>query len=104
MVDKGYKDYFNSEIQERKAMSKKPSKYIAVFDYFDQTLIVLSVTIGGISIISFTSVTRIPAGIASASFYFNIFSDYRNDKEIIEDKQETKSRNKMRLLCLLKAN
>ena len=26
------KDYFNSEIQERKAMSKKLSKYIAVFD------------------------------------------------------------------------
>ena len=32
------KDYFNSEIQERKAMSKKLSKYIAAFDYFDKTL------------------------------------------------------------------
>ena len=27
------KDYSNSEIQERKTMSKKLSKYIAAFDY-----------------------------------------------------------------------
>ena len=30
------KDYFNSEIQERKIMSKKGSKYIAAFDYIDK--------------------------------------------------------------------
>ena len=29
------KDYFNSEIQERKTMSKKLSKYIDAFDYID---------------------------------------------------------------------
>ena len=62
------KEYFNSEIQERKAMSKKLSKYNAAFDYFDKTLIVLSATSGGISIISFTSVIRFLAGIASVSF------------------------------------
>ena len=62
------KDYFSSEIQERKTMSKKLSKYIAAFDYIDWTLIVLSATSRGISIISFTSVIEIPAGIASASF------------------------------------
>ena len=61
------KDYFNSEIQERNTMSKKLSKYFAAFDYFDKTLIVLSVTSGGISIISFTSVIVVPAGLASAS-------------------------------------
>ena len=48
--------YFNSDIQERKIMSKKISKYIAAFDYIDKTLIVLSATSGGIKIISFTSV------------------------------------------------
>ena len=47
-------------------MSKKPSKYIAAFDYIDKTLIFLSATSGGISIISFTSVIGIPAGLASA--------------------------------------
>ena len=49
-------------------MSKKLSKYIAAFDYIDKALIVLSATSGGINIISFTSVIRILAGIASASF------------------------------------
>ena len=49
-------------------MSKKLSKYIAAFDYIDKTLIVLSATSGGISIISSTSAIAIPAGIASASF------------------------------------
>ena len=67
------KDYFNSEIEERKTMSKKLGKYIAAFDYIDKTLIVLSEISGGISIISFTSVIGIPAGLASASFIL-IFS------------------------------
>ena len=47
-IDK-IKDYCNSEIQERKTISKKLSKYIATFDYIDKNLIVLSVTSGGIS-------------------------------------------------------
>ena len=49
-------------------MSKKRSKYIAAFNYFTKTLIVLSTTNGGISILSFTSVIGAPVGIASASF------------------------------------
>ena len=62
------KNYFNSEIQERKTMSKKLIKYIVAFDYFDKTLIVLSVTSGGISIIYFTSIIAVSVGISSASF------------------------------------
>ena len=61
-------NYFVSEIQERKAMSKKLSKYIGTFDYINKILIILSAASGGISIISSTSIIRIPAGIASASF------------------------------------
>ena len=38
------KDYFNFEIQERQTISKKLSKYIAAFDYTDETLIFLSAT------------------------------------------------------------
>ena len=49
-------------------MSKKLSKYIAAFDYIDKTLIVLTTTSGGTSIISFTSIIGIPAGLTSASF------------------------------------
>ena len=37
-------------------MSKKHSKYIASFDYFDKFLIVLSAKSGGISIATFATV------------------------------------------------
>ena len=60
-------DYFIAEIKERQLMSKKLSKYILFFDYFDKSLIVLSVTSGGVSIVSFATVIGIPIGIKSAS-------------------------------------
>ena len=44
------------------------SKYVIIFDYIDKILIVLSTTSSGVSIISFTSIIGVPAGIASASF------------------------------------
>ena len=62
------KGYFISEIQERKTMSKKLSKYIATFDYIGKTLNVLSATSKGISIISFASVVGVHEVLASASF------------------------------------
>ena len=49
-------------------MSKRLSKYVASFDYFDNSLIVLSVTTGRISIALFATVIREPVGMASASF------------------------------------
>ena len=64
----GIENYFHQEINQRKSCSKKLSKYVAVFDYIDQALIVLSATSGGVSIISFTSIAGAPVGIASASF------------------------------------
>ena len=63
----GIENYFHQEINQRKSCSKKLSKYVAVFDYIDQALIVLSATSGGVSIISFTSIVGAPVGIASAS-------------------------------------
>ena len=60
-------DYFIAEIKERQLMSKKLSKYISFFDYFDKSLIVLSVTSGGVSIASFATVIGAPIGITSAS-------------------------------------
>ena len=62
------RDYFIGEIKERELMSKRLSKYIASFDYFDKSLIVLSVTTGSISIASFATVIGAPVGITSASF------------------------------------
>ena len=58
---------FIEEINQIKSCSRKLSKYVADFDYIDQALIVLSVTKGGVSIISFTSIVAAPVGIASVS-------------------------------------
>ena len=49
------KDYFIAEIKERELMSQRLSKYIASFDYFDKSLIVLSATSGSVSIASSAS-------------------------------------------------
>ena len=62
------KDYFVADIKERELMSKRLSKYIAFFYYFDKSLIVLSVTTSNISIASFETVIGAPAGMVSASF------------------------------------
>ena len=45
--------------------SRKLSKYVTVFDYIDQALIVFNATSGGVPIISFTSIVGAPVGIAS---------------------------------------
>ena len=61
------KSYFIAEIKERELMSKRLSKYIPSFDYFDESLLVLSATSGNISIASFATVIGTPVGIARAS-------------------------------------
>ena len=71
------KDYFLAEIRERELISKNLSKYIASLDYFDKSLNVLSILSGSISIASFATATRAPAGIigASCSFTFQLHQD-----------------------------
>ena len=61
------KNYFIAKIKERELMSKRLSKYIASFDYFDKSLIVLSAVTGSISISSFTTLIGVPVGMISAS-------------------------------------
>ena len=61
------KEYFATEIKEKELMSKRLSKYIASFDYFDKSLIALSVTTGSISIASFATVIGAPVGMMSVS-------------------------------------
>ena len=63
----GIENYFYQEINQRKSYSKKLSKYVAVFDYIDKILIVLSAATGGVSICLFTSTAGAPVGIVSAS-------------------------------------
>ena len=61
------KNYFFVESKERELMSKRLSKYISSFNYFDKSLIVLSATSGSISLASFATVIGTPSGIASES-------------------------------------
>ena len=63
------KDYI-AEIREQELMSKRVSKYIASFVYFDKSLTVLSALSGRICIASFATVIAAPVGIASVSFRF----------------------------------
>ena len=62
----GIKYHFIAEIKERELMSKRCSKYIVSFDYFDKSLIVLPATSGSILTASFAAVTETPVGIAIA--------------------------------------
>ena len=61
-------NYFIQETNQRKSCSQKLNKYFTTFDYIGKILIVFSATTGGVSIISFSSITGAPVGIASASF------------------------------------
>ena len=67
-------NYFIEEINRRKSCIKKLSKYVAVFDYIDLDLIVLSATSGGVSTISFTSTVGALVGIekASLTLFFSV--------------------------------
>ena len=62
------KNYVVAEIKEREQMSKRLGRYIASFDDFDKSLIVLSATSGSISTASFATVTGALVGITSAIF------------------------------------
>ena len=72
-------NYFSSEINQRKKCSKKLSKCVSALDYIDKVLIVLSVTSGGVCIISSVSVVGTPVGIAGTSFTLIFFSSNRNN-------------------------
>ena len=55
------KDYLLAEIRERELISKILGKYIASFEYFNKSLIFLSLVASSISIASFVSVIGAPA-------------------------------------------
>ena len=98
-------NYFHEEINQRKLCSKTLNKYVAAFDYLDKILIVLSATIEGVSICSFTSVVGAPVGIASASFTL-IFSLSRGivKKLLSTTRNKLKNHNKILMLAKSKLN
>ena len=84
-------------------MSKRLSKYIASFYYFDKSLIVLSVTSG--SIASFVTVIGAPVGKASASFSFSFSMSTAIVKKILKTTQNKKKKHdKIVMLARSKLN
>ena len=93
-----FKINFIAEIKERELTSKKLSKYIAFFGYFDKSLIVLSVTTGNIPIASFATVTGALVGIVSPSFSLTFSISTGLIKKLLK-KQEVRRNNIIKLLC-----
>ena len=89
------KNYFIAEIKERELMSKRLGKYIASFDFFDKSLIVLSATSGIISIASFATVIGIPVEIESASLSLTFSLSAGLVKKLLK----TRKRSIIKLLC-----
>ena len=98
-------DYFIAEIKEIELMSKKLSKYISFFDFFDKHLIVLSVTSGGVSIGSFATVIGASIGITktSLSLAFSLRTGLVK-KLLTGTKNKKKSHNKIVILARSKLN
>ena len=99
------KEYFITEIKEREIIRKRLSKYIASFDYFDKSLIVLSATSGSISIESFATVIGTPAGIAGASLSLTFSLSTGLVKKLLKTaKNKKKKHNKIVMLARSKLN
>ena len=94
------KDYFIAEIKERELMSKRLSKYIASFDYFDKSLIVLYVANASISVASFATVFGAPVGIMSANCSLTFSTATGFVKKVLKAiRNKKKKRNKIFMLA-----
>ena len=100
------RDYFNSEIQERRAINKKLSKYIAAFDYADKIFIVLSASFGILSIASHATVVGIPVGLAGASLtvVFSLTTGIVKKLLNVTRKKKKKKHNKIVMVAKSKLN
>ena len=99
----GIKEYFIAQIKERELMSKRLSKYITSFDYFDKSLIALSIATGSISIAPFATVIVLPVRImsASSSLAFSITTAFV--KKFLKQ-LEIRRKNTIKFLCWLEVN
>ena len=85
-------------------MSKRLRKYIASFEYFDKSLIVLSLIRGSISISSFSTVIGAPAGIVNASFSLAFSISTGIIKKLKTTRNKKKKHNKIVMLSRSKLN
>ena len=95
-------NHFIKEIKERKLNNKILNKYVALFDYIDKVLLVISATSGGVSIISFTIVIRAPVAIASESFTLIFSLTIRIIKKLLSITRNKKKKH-VKILALAKS-
>ena len=99
------KDYFNSEIRERKTISKELSKYIAIFDYAGKIFIVLPASFGTLSIVSHVTMVGIPVGLAGASLTVEFSLTTGIVKKLLNvTRKKKKKHNKIVMLAKSKLN
>ena len=96
------KDYFVAENKERELMSKRTSKYISSFDYFDKSLIVLSVKTRTISIASFATIIGALARVVSFSLACSITTGIV--KMLLKTTTNKKKHNKIHMLARKRLN
>ena len=97
--------YFITEIKERELKSKTLSKYISFFDYFDKSLIFLSLASGGVSIVSFATAIGAPIGITSASLSLVLSLCAGLVKKLLKvTRNKNKKHNKIVMLARSKLN
>ena len=89
---------------QRKSCIRKLNKYVAVFDYIDQGLIVLSATSGRVSIISFTTIVDEPVGITSTSLTLFFSLTIGIIKNLLNITRKKKKKNKILMLAKSKLN
>ena len=86
-------------------MSKGLSKYIASFDYFGKSLIVLSATSDSISIASFATVVETPVGTATASLSLSFLLPTGLIEKLLKTtRNKKKKHNKIAMLTRSKLN
>ena len=87
-------------------MSKRFSKYIAFFDYFDKSLIALSAISVGICIALFATIIDAPIGIISGSFspVYSMTTVKNCNKLLKTTRNKKEKHNKVAMLARSKLN
>ena len=91
-------------IKERELMSKRLRRFIASFEYFDKSLIILFITTSSISIASFATVIGAPVGIVSASFILAFSISTGTIKKLLKTTRNKKKHSKVVMLARSKLN
>ena len=98
------RNYLIEEINRNELLSKKHENVFRVFNYTDQSLIVISTIIGCVSISAFASLVGIPIGITSSTIGFKICVITAGIKRYKSINKKKKKHDKIILLSKSKLN